>query len=67
MPRLIRQNAPVADSLRQHDLVQVQRVLLSPVTRTPLSQRKAGSRGRKSQAARDNSARQDRAPRLRRR
>jgi len=29
--------AAAADSLRQHDLVQVQRVLLSPVARTPLS------------------------------
>ena len=31
-------SAFAADSLRQHDLVQVQRVLLSPVARTPLSQ-----------------------------
>jgi hypothetical protein len=32
------EGAPAADSLRQHDLVQVQRVLLSPDPRTPLSQ-----------------------------
>lgn len=31
------EGTPAADSLRQHDLVQVQRVLLSPDSRTPLS------------------------------
>lgn len=52
MPRQEWQNAPAADSLRQHDLVQVQRVLLSPVSRTPLSQRESPSSTRKCQEAR---------------
>jgi hypothetical protein len=55
MPRLIRQNAPAADSLRQHDLVQVQRVLLSPDARTPLSQDKVQSWLVKCQEAADKS------------
>jgi hypothetical protein len=52
MPSQEWQNAPAADSLRQHDLVQVQRVLLSPVSRTPLSQRESPSSARKCQEAR---------------